>query len=172
MMRDCPNKRALIIRDDGGYSSASDFDDETYAMLATDPAGHDEGSDHEEEHVGTKDADKYLRIIVQRVLSAQVSRAEQNQHHNLFQIKGVVKERSIRIIVDGGSCNNLPSMDMVEKLALSTNPHPHPYHIQWFNNSGKLKVTRMVRVNFSMDSYHNYVDCDVVPMQACSLLLE
>ena len=28
-MRDCPNKRVLIIRDDGGYSSASDFDDET-----------------------------------------------------------------------------------------------------------------------------------------------
>ena len=62
-------------------------------------------------------------------------------------------------------------MNMVEKLALPTNPHPHPYHIQWFNNSGKLKVTRMVRVNFSMGSYHDYVDCDVVPMQACSLLL-
>ena len=29
----------------------------------------------------------------------------------------------------------------------------------------------MVRVNFSMGSYHDYVDCDVVPMQACSLLL-
>ena len=93
MMRDCPNKRVLIIRDDGGYSSASDFDDETYAMLATDPAGHDDESDHEEEHVSAEDADKYLSLIVQRVLSAQVSRAEQNQRHNLFQIKGVVKER-------------------------------------------------------------------------------
>lgn len=138
---DCPNKRVLIIRDDGGYSSASDFDDEIYAMLATDPAGLDDESDHEKEHVDAEDADKYLSIIVQRVLSAQVSRAEQNQRHNLFQIKGVVKEHSIRIIIDGGSCNNLASMDMVEKLTLPTNPHPHPYHIQWFNNSGKLKVT-------------------------------
>ena len=56
MMRDCPNKCVLIIRDDGGYSSASDFDDETYALLATDSVGHDE-SDHEEEHVGTEDAE-------------------------------------------------------------------------------------------------------------------
>jgi hypothetical protein len=32
----------------------------------------------------------------------------------------------------------LASSDMVEKLALTTKPHPHPYHIQWLNNSGKV----------------------------------
>ena len=35
----------------------------------------------------------------------------------------------------------------------------------------KLKVTRRVRVHFTLGSYHDYVDYDVVPMQACSLLL-
>jgi hypothetical protein len=34
----------------------------------------------------------------------------------------------------------LASMEMVEKLSLTTWPHPCPYHIQWFNNSGKVKV--------------------------------
>jgi hypothetical protein len=29
----------------------------------------------------------------------------------------------------------------------------------------------MVRVHFSIGMYSNYVDCDVVPMEACSLLL-
>jgi hypothetical protein len=29
----------------------------------------------------------------------------------------------------------------------------------------------MVRVNFSIGSYHDSIDCDVVPMQACSMLL-
>ena len=57
---------------------------------------------------------------------------------------------------------------MAEKLSLTTRPHPNPYYIQWFNNSGKVKVTRTVRVHFSISTY---VDCDVVPMQACSLLL-
>src|SRR3954468_7033016 len=62
-------------------------------------------------------------------------------------------------------------MELVEKLSLTTRPHPHPYYIQWFNNNGKIKVTRSVRVHFSIVAYADYVDCDVVPMQACSLLL-
>jgi hypothetical protein len=83
----------------------------------------------------------------------------------------MVKDRCIRIIIDGGSCNNLASMEMVEKLSLTTRPHPHPYHIQWFNNSGKVKVTRTVHVHFTIARYANYAECDVVPMQACALLL-
>ena len=65
----------------------------------------------------------------------------------------------------------MASMEMVEKLSLTTRPHPHPYYIQWFNNSGKVKVTRTVRVHFSISTYADYVDCAVVRMQACSLLL-
>ena len=165
MIRDCPNKRTLIIRDDGEYSSASDSDETIYAMLAADVSGH------AEEHVAATDADKYESLVVQRVLSTQVAQPEQNQRHTLFHTKGVVQERSIRIIIDGGSCNNLASSDLVEKLSLQTRPHPHPYHIQWLNQGGKLKVTRSVRVHFSMGSYSDYTDCDVVPMEACSLLL-
>lgn len=75
------------------------------------------------------------------------------------------------MIIDGGSCNNLASAEMVEKLALSTQPHPQPYYIQWLNSSGKVKVTRLVRVHFSIGSYHDSINCDVVPMQACSMLL-
>ena len=73
-----------------------------------------------------EDADMYECLVAQRVLSVQVTQAEQNQRHNLFHTKGVVKERSIRVIIDGGSCNNLASMEMVEKLSLTTRPHPHP----------------------------------------------
>jgi len=166
VIRDCPNKRVLIVREDGEYSSASDLDEPTYAMLATDISGHEE-----EEHVAALDADKYESLVVQRVLSTQAAQPEKHQRHNLFHTKGIVQERSIRIIIDGGSCNNLASTDLVEKLSLQTRPHPHPYHIQWLNQGGKLKVTRSVRVHFSMGSYHDYVDCDVVPMEACSLLL-
>ena len=54
---------------------------------------------------------------------------------------------------------------------LSPRPDPHPYYIQWLNNSGKVNVTRTIRVHYSISTYADYVDCDVVPMQACSLLL-
>jgi hypothetical protein len=65
------------------------------------------------------------------------------------------------MIIDGGSCNNLASSDMVV-LALTTKPHPRPYHIQWVNNSGKANVTKLVRLNFAIRSYHVVVECDVV----------
>jgi hypothetical protein len=74
-------------------------------------------------------------------------------------------------IIDGGSCNNLVSTDFVAKIGLMTHLHTHPYYIQWLNNSGKAKVTHTARVHFSIGTYHDYADCDVVPMQACSLLL-
>jgi hypothetical protein len=75
------------------------------------------------------------------------------------------------MIIDGGGCNNLASSDMVDKLALTTKPHPRQYHIQWLNNSGKAKVTKLVRLNFAIGPCHDVVECDVVPMQACHILL-
>jgi hypothetical protein len=57
------------------------------------------------------------------------------------------------------------------KIGLMTRLHIQPYYIQWLNNSGKAKVTHTARVHFSIGTYHDYADCDVVPMQACSLLL-
>jgi hypothetical protein len=76
VMCDCPSKHVLVRRDDGEYSSASDFDEDTLALLADDHEGND---DHPEEHIGTGDADHYESIIVQRVLSTQMERVEQNQ---------------------------------------------------------------------------------------------
>jgi hypothetical protein len=158
----------LVIKDDGEYSSACDFDEDTLALLATDHAGND---DHPKEHIGIDDAGYYENLIVQCVLSTQMERVEQNQWHTLFQIKCVIKEWSCHVIIDGGSCNNLASSDMVYKLAPITKPHQLPYHIQWLNNSGKAKVTKLVWIHFAIESYRDVVECDVVPVQACHILL-
>ncbi|PVH36619.1 hypothetical protein PAHAL_6G124100 [Panicum hallii] len=132
VQRDCPTKRILVVKDDGAYSSASDFDEDTLALFAADHAGNEGTPD---EHIDAGAAEHYESLIVQCVLSAQMEKAEQNQRHTLSQTNSIIKERSCRIIIDGGSCNNLASSEMVEKLALTTKPHPHPYHIQWLNNS-------------------------------------
>ena len=158
----------MIVREDGEYESASDYDEETLTLIA---ARDEENAEQDMEVMGAEAADQYKSLVAQRVLSVQLSQAEYNQRHNLFQTKGVVKERAIRIIIDGGSCNNLVSIDMVEKLSLTTRQHPHPYYIQWFDSTGRLKVTRTARVHFSIGTYADFADCDIVPMQACSLLL-
>jgi hypothetical protein len=88
-MRDCSSKHVLVGKDDGEYTSACDFDDNTLALLAADHAGND---DHPEEQISTGDVDHNQSLIVQRVLSTQMERVEQNQRHTLFQTKCVIKE--------------------------------------------------------------------------------
>ncbi|XP_066320349.1 uncharacterized protein [Miscanthus floridulus] len=110
-------------------------------------------------------------LVVRRVLSTQFVAAEQGQRHNLFQSRCKVKGQVCRFIIDGGSCNNIVSALLIEKLGLQPRRHPHPYHMQWLNNSGTVKVSAMIRLSFSIGDYHGEVDCDIVPMQACHLLL-
>ncbi|XP_071676944.1 uncharacterized protein [Lolium perenne] len=168
--RECRTKRVMLVREDGEYDSASDFDEDTLALIAA-RDGANSDSEREMEVTEADTADQYRSLVAQRVLSVQLSKAEHDQRHNLFQTRGVVKERAIRIIIDVGSCNNLASVDMVEKLSLPTRQRTHPYYIQWFESSRNLKVTRTTRVHFTIGTYSDFVDCDVVPMQACSLLL-
>jgi hypothetical protein len=167
--RDCPGKKSYIATDDGGYVSASDVEDD-FALQTNNAGDHDDddaevfGSEHTEEYSTKID-------VVQRVLSAQVDTSEKLQRHNLFQIFFVIKDYRVCTIIDGGSCNNLVSADFMAKIGLMTRLHTHPYYIQWLNNSGKEKVTHTTHVHFSIGTYHDYADYDVVPMQACSLLL-
>jgi hypothetical protein len=167
--RDRPSKKSYIAIDDGGYVSASDVEDDS--ALQTNNAGDLDddnvkvfGSEHMEEY-NTK------TYVVQRVLSAQVDTSEKLQLHNLFQIFFIIKDCCVGTIIDGGSCNNLVSADFMAKIGLTTRLHTHPYYIQCLNNSGKAKVTHTTRVHFSIGTYNDYADCDVVPMQACSLLM-
>jgi hypothetical protein len=108
---------------------------------------------------------------MQRVLSTNVDHSEKLQRYNLFQIFFIIKDCRVRTIIDRGSCNNLVSANFVTKIGLTTCAHTHPYYIQWLNNSGTDKVTHIARVHFSIGTHQGYADCDVVPMQACFLLL-
>jgi hypothetical protein len=170
--KECPSKRTYVATDDGGYVSASD--EETEHVLAT---NHDAGKLEDNPDEDTEVIDSvaytanYQSILVQHVLSTQVEQVDKLQRNNLFQMFLIVNNCRVRAIIDGGSSNNLVSSELVKTLGLTTRVLPHSYYIQWFNNSGKAKVTQSARVHFSIGPYHAYADFDVVPMQACSLLL-
>jgi hypothetical protein len=63
------------------------------------------------------------------------------------------------------------SADFVTKSGLTTHAHTYPYYIQWLNNTGKAKVTHTSHIHFSIGTYHDYANCDIVLIQACSLLV-
>ena len=83
----------------------------------------------------------------------------------------MIKDKLCRIVVDNGSCNNIASQELVERLGLKQQHHPSPYKMQWLNECGALRVTNMVTVPFSIGRYNDQVECDVVQMQTCQLLL-
>jgi hypothetical protein len=167
--RDCPGKKSYIATNDEGYVSASDVEDDL--ALQTNNTG--DLDDEDAEVFGSEHAEEYSTktYVVQWVLSAQVDTSEKLQRHNLFQIFFIIKDCHVHTIIDGRSCNNLVSGDFMAKIGLTAHLHTHPYYIQWLNNSGKAKVTHTTRVHFSIGTYHDYANSNVVPMQACSLLL-
>jgi hypothetical protein len=60
-------------KNNGGYSSSSDLDEAILALLTADDAGTKEPT---EERIGVDNVEHYESLIVQRVLNAQVEKAE------------------------------------------------------------------------------------------------
>ena len=79
--RECKSQRVMIATEDGGYESASDYDEETLALITREEHDGDD-SDHETQYMAPEDANMYGCLVAQRVLSVQVTQAEQNQRHN------------------------------------------------------------------------------------------
>jgi hypothetical protein len=109
-------------------------------------------------------------VCLPKVLSVSPDSTE--QWCNLFQKKTVVgPSKACKVIIDGGSCRNLASKELCTKLKLKYIPHPNPYFIQWISDSGEMKISHMVRVEFQIGPYNDTVECDVVPMIVYHLLL-
>jgi hypothetical protein len=99
-----------------------------------------------------------LTLVARRALSLQAKGVDEVQRENIFHTRCYVKDKVCCMIIDGGSCTNVASTIMVEKLGLPM---------------VKLDRTscKQVLVAFRISKYEDEVLCDVVPMQAGHLLL-
>ena len=59
----------------------------------------------------------------------------------------------------------------MDALGLPAWKHPQPHRVEWMYHTGKLKVTHKVHVKVSVGDSTYMVICDVIPMDACHLLL-
>ena len=164
----CPNRRVMIATDDGGLVSDSDHSDgdnnDMNDML-------DDVDECEEEVENALVAERGDMLVARRALNMQVKEEGLEQRDNIFYTRCLVEGKVCMLIIDSGSCTNAASETMVEKLKLTCLKHPHPYRLQWFNDSGEVKVTKQVKIPFSIGWYKDGVLCDVVPMQAGHMLL-
>ncbi|XP_042415186.1 uncharacterized protein LOC122004349 [Zingiber officinale] len=155
----CPNKRTMIMLDNGEIETEEE----------------DEGNESTPSVEDTSDVELAVdgrALVVLRALHMQAKGNDDRlQRENIFYTLCHVKDRVCGLIIDGGSCVNVASKLMVDKLGLPTLKHPKSYRLQWLNNSGEMKVTKQVLVSFTIGRYTDEVLCDVVPMQASHLLL-
>jgi len=110
-------------------------------------------------------------LVVRRMLG-QMPKEFKNQRENIFHSRCQINNKTCSIIIDSGSCVNVASTRVMDKLGLKTIHHAKPYKLSWLSEEGEIKVDKQVLINFSNGNYKDEVLCDLVPMEATHILLE
>jgi hypothetical protein len=156
----CPNKRTMIARVDGKVETESDGNDDQM------PPPEDACDDDVEYPVEGES------LVARLALSAQVKEDDmEQQRENIFHTGCHINNKVCTMMINEGSCTNVASTTLVEKLNLPTLKHPRPYKLQWLNDCGEVKVNKQVLISFSIGKYKEEVLCDVVPMHVGHILL-
>ncbi|GKV09282.1 hypothetical protein SLEP1_g20807 [Rubroshorea leprosula] len=117
-------------------------------------------------------ADHGESLVVRRSPHDTITKDEDWLRHNIFHTRCTSRGKVCNVIIDSGSCENVVSSYMVEKLGLPVKDLSHPYKLQWLQKGNEVKVTKCCLVSFSISNrYQDEVWCDVIPMDACHLLL-
>ncbi|XP_074303002.1 uncharacterized protein LOC141637417 [Silene latifolia] len=82
-------------------------------------------------------------------------------------VQGNVETR----VKDYGSCANVVARDLVDELKLQTKDRVKPYKLHWLNGENGIQVKKQALVSLSLGPYTDEVWCDIIPMNACHILL-
>ena len=110
-------------------------------------------------------------LMIRRMSGTIPKSLDDTQRENIFHTRCLINNKLCSLIIDGGSCTNLASTRVVEKLDLPIISHTKPYKLQWLSAEGEIMVNKQVLINFAIGEYKDEVLCDVVPMEATHLLL-
>ncbi|PKI36113.1 hypothetical protein CRG98_043495 [Punica granatum] len=154
---ECPNRKIVsLVEEDDGESIYDSY-----------PSKENE-VDHEEITYG----DQGEALVVQRILRADHVEDDKWLRHNIFHTQCTSHRKICTVIIDSGSCENVVSTTMVEKLQLAVEKHPEPYKLSWLKKGNDVHVDKRCLVQFSIGRhYKDEVLCNMVPMDACHLLL-
>ncbi|XP_074278625.1 uncharacterized protein LOC141602220 [Silene latifolia] len=162
----CPNKRVVTLREVVECRDELLAEEEQLGELF-----NLNEEEEEDEFVEDYEAPIYDTNLVLRTLQVKTIPTDSEQRNQMFHTKCRVNDKWCSLIIDGGSCTNAASTEMVSKLGLVTTKHPHPYALHWLDDGSSVKVTKQARVGLVMGSYVDEVLCDVIPMDACHILL-
>jgi hypothetical protein len=157
----CPNKRVMVMRDNGKVMTDSKDDSDEMPELVD--ASDDDGVKYPVEGES---------LVARHALYTQIKIDDmEQQRENMFHTRCYVNNKVCSMIIDGESCTSVASTTLAEKLSLPLMKYPRPYKLQWLNECGEVKVNKQVLLAFTIGRYSDEVLCDVVPMHAGHILL-
>ncbi|XP_074317993.1 uncharacterized protein LOC141654773 [Silene latifolia] len=167
--KDCPSNRALTAMEIEEWEREGLVEYEEEETLV--PIGMETERETDQGQV-VAHPDTGHNLVLWRVMHSQPAPLEADQRSMIFRSRCTVQGRVCNLIIDGGSCTNVASTIMVSKLSLPTQEHPNPYKLRWLSKGSEVRVDKQCIVPFSIGKvYKDEVLCDVVPMDACHLLL-
>jgi len=135
-----PNRKVITLA--GWTAVKEDFEEEENEVES-------ELETEETQDEVIEEADEGELLVIRRVLSNQKG-AKDEQRENIFYTWCTTQGKICSLIIDGGSCANVVSLSMIEKLGLQTITHPHPYNIKWLNQSKGILVNSRCLISFSI----------------------
>ncbi|XP_068474863.1 uncharacterized protein [Phaseolus vulgaris] len=140
-----PSKRSMYMHD-GIVVSEHDFDSPKHVSFSRQSSGDESESPLEGD------------LLVVRRLLGQVSQPfDETQRENIFHTRCLIQNNICSLIVDGGSCANVASTRVVDKLGLPTISQTKPYKLQWLSEVGEIVVNRQVLIHFSIGKYKDEI---------------
>jgi len=96
-------------------------------------------------------------LMIRRLLGTIPKPLDTTQRENIFHTRCLITNKLCSLIIDGGSCTNVASTRVVEKLALPTISHTKSYKLQWLSTKGEIMVSKQVLINFAIGKYKDEV---------------
>jgi hypothetical protein len=104
------------------------------------------------EDIGGDDEEELgLALIIKKTLLTPKDDSNEDWlRTNIFYSTCNIGGRVCNMIIDSGSCENVVSQEVVDKLQFKVEEYPHPYNLSWLKKGNEIKVTRRCLVSFSI----------------------
>ncbi|PKI37096.1 hypothetical protein CRG98_042530 [Punica granatum] len=136
---ECPNQKIVsLVEEDDGESIYDSYPSEENEV------------DHEEITYG----DQGEVLVVQSILRVEHVEGDKWICHNIFHTQCTSHGKVCRVIIDSGTCENVVSTTMVEKLQLTVEKHPEPYKLSWLKKGNDIRIDKRCLVQFSIGRHY------------------
>ena len=134
-----PNKRALTIKEI-----------EEIDQIIIEPYKK-ELEEEEEDTILAPEVGEFL--VLKRALHTMEVLMEENQRKLIFHSWCAIQGKVCSLIIDGGSCTNVTSSYLIDKLKLPTIPHRQPYFLQWLKKENEVHVTKQALITYTIRTF-------------------